>query len=346
MTVGCPQGLAAGQILGQTLVDFAEVEELDFSAMTCDGMIDQLDDLVVADPAVGMEDQREDTPFDHRSINGRLEVLDGLRVADAMKILCIPVAGHQAGDLPAQPPDDVRIGIVLDQVGESTIGRHVLAEPLLAVVVEDQFPRQVGIVGREEHHHGRVDRQEIARGRGSVEDFGKEPRANRAHRVAAGHAKGHRPIAGNRPHRVDTQVECSFGRREIAALQARARMTPCVGFQIQAFLEPLPKPRMVRVDRMRHDTDRRPAVDLFEPVEDRPQERLILLDVPLVVDGQHDYGFDAFFADPLRRDQFGRLSADIIRIRRFVEIGQTVAVGSQCGSIQCQENHKRGKKSV
>ena len=66
-----------------------------------------------------------------------------------------------------------------------------------------------------------------------------------------------------------------------------------VHLQAQPFLQPGLQVRLLRVDLAGHDADGGPAVDLLEPLQDRPQERLPLLVAAHVVDGQDDDGLDA-----------------------------------------------------
>ena len=98
-----------------------------------------------------------------------------------------------------------------------------------------------------------------------------------------------------------------------------------VTFDAQPFPEPALQLRIIRLDVTRHDADRGAAVDLLEPIQDRPQVLFVLRRISHVVDRQHDDGFDAFFADPLRRDELREILVRIPRIA-FVEIRQTVAV--------------------
>ena len=83
-------------------------------------------------------------------------------------------------------------------------------------------------------------------------------------------------------------------------------MVERVDLDAQPFLEPGLQLRVVRVDPAGHDADRGAAVDLLQPVEDRPQVRLVLGSWSAhVVDRQDDDRLDALLADPLRRDQLG-----------------------------------------
>ncbi len=165
------QRLAREQVLVQPLLRLAEVEELDLLAVLLHGVIDQLDDLLGLDPAVRVEDEVEDPLLEHDQVERRLHVFERLGVVRLVDVLRFPVAGDDAGELPAEVADDVRIGIVLDRVHERR-EREVLAEPLAAVGVEDEVARQAGVVGREEGEDRGVDRQEMARRAGLVEDLG------------------------------------------------------------------------------------------------------------------------------------------------------------------------------
>ena len=133
--------MAAQKILVKPLFDFTEVQELDSLAVLLVGIIDQFDDLIVTDPAVWMKTQREQALLDNGRVDGRFEVADGVRVAFSVQVLRIPVAGHQAGDLPATPADHIGIGVVLNVVRHRAIGRNVLAELLSTVLIDTSNSR-------------------------------------------------------------------------------------------------------------------------------------------------------------------------------------------------------------
>jgi hypothetical protein len=110
----------------------------------------------------------------------------------------------------------------------------------------------------------------------------------------------------------------------------------------QAFLEPRLQLRVLRIDAARHDRHRGTAVDLLEPVEDRPQEGLILGAVAHVVDSQRDHALDPLLADPLGSDQLGKIAVRIIRVQRPVEIREPIAIGSVSSDRQ-KEYSQRGE---
>ncbi len=56
--------MSAEQVLFQPRLDFGEREELDSFAVLDHDVVDQFDQLIVADPLVGMETERCDAAFD------------------------------------------------------------------------------------------------------------------------------------------------------------------------------------------------------------------------------------------------------------------------------------------
>ena len=82
-----------------------------------------------------MEDEVEDALLEHDQVERGLHVLERLRVVRLLNVLAFPVAGNDAGKLPAEVADDVGIRIILDRVHERR-ERQILAEPLAAVGVE------------------------------------------------------------------------------------------------------------------------------------------------------------------------------------------------------------------
>lgn len=169
LPVGRPKRVSAEQVRRQAVVDLAEIEELDLPSVLADGVVDQLDHLVVADPAAGMVHQGENPPLDHGGVDGRFHVGHGVRVVGALQVVPLPVVRHRAGDLPAEPGDDVGVRVVFHVIEEIAVARNVLIEPLPPRRVHHDFSRQGGVVGCEEHEHRRIDRQEIALRRGPVE---------------------------------------------------------------------------------------------------------------------------------------------------------------------------------
>ena len=88
----------------------------------------------------------ENALFPDDGVEGRLPIADRGRVIRLVEVLGQPIAGHDTGELPAQPADHVRVRIILDRVDKRSIGRQVLAEPVLAVRVEHQLARQFGVI--------------------------------------------------------------------------------------------------------------------------------------------------------------------------------------------------------
>ena len=112
-----------------------------------------------------------------------------------------------------------------------------------------------------------------------------------------------------------------------------------VAFEAQSLLQPRLKLRIVGLDRVGHDADRRAAVDLLESLQDRPQIRLVLGRVAHVVDGQHDHALDAFRTNPLRRDELREILVRIPDLVR-VEIRQPVAIARQREDIDRQNREE------
>ena len=108
------QRLFAGQILVQPFHRLLERQEFHLLAVGAFGVVDELDDLVIAEPAVRMEDRGEDTLRAHDGVQGELPVGDGGGVGGAVGVEGFPVARDHRGEFPAGAVDDVGIGIVLD----------------------------------------------------------------------------------------------------------------------------------------------------------------------------------------------------------------------------------------
>src|SRR5262249_46579068 len=122
---------ATQQVLVQALLRFAEGEEFHLLAVLRRRVVDEFDDLLVAYPAVRMKDQAKHAALEDGGIESGLPVTDGARVVRLVPVLGHPVARHDAGELPAQSAEDIRIRIVLDGVDERAIARQILAEALL-----------------------------------------------------------------------------------------------------------------------------------------------------------------------------------------------------------------------
>ena len=110
-------------------------------------MMDQLDDLIVPDPGAGMERQHVGTAFGNRCLDRRLHVADRCRVVGSLQIVALPIVGNRGRDLPTQPADHVRVGIVFDVVYKTAVARHVFVEPVPAVLFEDHVAGQSASAG-------------------------------------------------------------------------------------------------------------------------------------------------------------------------------------------------------
>ena len=64
----------------------------------------------------------------------------------------------------------------------------------------------------------------------------------------------------------------------------------------------------------------------FQAIENGAKELLIANRIAHVVDGKDDDGFDAFFADPLWRDEPGEIAVRVVGVD-LIEIGEPVAAG-------------------
>ena len=78
-------------------MNFAKVEEPDLPGVLCRGMIDQVDQLVVADPAVGMEAQGVDAALDGHGVDGRFHVANRARTGRFGEVLAIVVLHRKTG---------------------------------------------------------------------------------------------------------------------------------------------------------------------------------------------------------------------------------------------------------
>ena len=136
-----------------------------------------------------------------------------------------------------------------------------------------------------------------------------------------------------------------LGLRRVVPLEARAGMIVGVGFQAHALGQPLLRQRVVGVDVLGHQAQRRTAVDPLEPLENRADELFVLLRLHQVVDGKNNGRLDARFADPLGSGEPGGRQVRIIRIAGLIEICQAVAVGSRDGRPQ-GEHHDRKRKQT
>src|SRR6266404_4028918 len=94
---------------------------------------------------------------------------------------------------------------------------------------------------------------------------------------------------------------------------------------------------MRRVNGNGHNADRRPPINLLEPIQNWPQELLPSLWTIHVVDGQNDHRFGIRFPDPLRGDQFREVPPGIEGIT-FIEVNETVGIRYLCCYLTRYQN--------
>jgi len=135
------QRVSPEKIVGQSPVHLAKVEELDPARTIANCVVDELDNLIVANPSSGVKREGVDSLFDHGGVDGRFHVADGGGVVWTELVLALPIVGNGRGNLPTEPIDNVGIGIVFHIVDEVAVVGNVLVEPLPAVVLEDQAAR-------------------------------------------------------------------------------------------------------------------------------------------------------------------------------------------------------------
>ena len=114
-----------------------------------------------------------------------------------------------------------------------------------------------------------------------------------------------------------------------------------VDLQAESLIQPLLQMRMLGIDIAGHDADRRSAIDLLEPIQNRPQKSFPLFVAAHVVDRQNDDGLDPILAHPLRGDQLREIAVNIIWIARFIEVGKPIARGSGCFGILDRQQERQ-----
>lgn len=98
ISAGFPQRSSQQQIFVQPRHRFFERQEFHLLAVGAFGVVDALDDLVVAEPPVRMEDRGEDALCAHDGIESELPVGDGGGVGGAVGVEGFPVARDQRGN--------------------------------------------------------------------------------------------------------------------------------------------------------------------------------------------------------------------------------------------------------
>ena len=329
------------EVLGHAIVGFPEIEELDLRAVLGNGMVDQFDQLRVLTPTGWMEDEAHHALLDNRDVQGGFPVGEQSGVAVPLEVLALPVTGRQAREFPARAIDHVGVGVIADRVDEVVVRPvgvmgDVLQEPLAAIGFLDEFPGNVGVVGREDVENRGVDLQVIAGRCVAIEDLAEETRADGVERIAARHVESDGTVPGDPSEEVDTPVVGGLGPREVAGGQERAGVIDGVDFDRESFTKPTLQLWMIGADRVGHDADRCPAVYLFQPLQHRPQEGLVQAGVSHVVNGQDHDRLDTLLTDPLGCDQLGRVESHVVE-GVPVEVSQLVALGGHTGSVSQQQ---------
>ena len=310
---------AAQKMSCHAVVGFAEVEKLDLLAVLGNGVVDQFDQLGVLTPTGWMEDQAHHALLDDRDVQGGFPVGEKPGVAVSLEVLALPVTGGQAGEFPARAIDHIGVGVVADRVDEVVVRAigvvgEVLQEPFTAIGFLDEFAGNVRVVGSEDVEDRGVDFQVIAGRCGAIEDLAEETWADRVERVAARHAKSHGTVSGDPAEEVDTPVVGGLGTRKVAGGQKRAGVIDGVNFDREPLAKPALQLGMIGADRVGHDADRCPAVDLLQALQHGPQECLVTPRIPHVVDAQDHDRFDTGLSNPLGGCQLGGVQSHVVRV--------------------------------
>ena len=133
------QRLPCEQILVEAFETLLERQEEHLLTVASDGVIDELDDLIVVAPAVRVEDEVVRPLLQDHRVEGRLEIRERSGAPRLVEVLRRPIARRDTRKLPAQSSDHERVGVVLDRVDER-FERDVLADLLAAVFIDDQVP--------------------------------------------------------------------------------------------------------------------------------------------------------------------------------------------------------------
>ena len=125
---------------------------------------------------------------------------------------------------------------------------------------------------RRTRENGRIDGQPAPLGARSVEDLGKKARTGRIDRIAARHAERDRVITRNVRQEIHAIVIVARGLIKRQLAEERAWVRQRVAFDGDPVLQPRRDLPIIRHHRVRHDADRRTAVDLPEPLDDWTEE--------------------------------------------------------------------------
>ena len=194
---GAPDWLVDKQVLVDAIHAVFEGQKLDSLSVRLLGIVDQVNDLIVPNPSVGMEDEVEHPFFYHGSIEGGFHVGHGYRIVGLVQVLSLPVAGNHARELPAPFPNDVRVRVVFDCVDERG-KRNVLVHLGVAITVDHQVPRQFGVPIGKNIEDTTVSLQVISCGGSAVENLTPQSRTGGVAGIAARRSKCDWTIAANR----------------------------------------------------------------------------------------------------------------------------------------------------
>ena len=263
-------------------------------------MVNDFDNLVVANPAVGVEYKVVDSLL----LNGRVEcdfhVPNRLGIIRSLDVLGGPVAWHDTRKFPAGASDQVRVGIIINCVNER-FERNVMTKSVFAIGSRYPILGQRAVVGSDHVEDRAVKRQEVSLGGGLVEDFSPKAGTGCVQGIAARHSESDRPVSRDLGEQVNTLVVGPLGLGQVAVLQAGTRMVNGMDINAEPFLEPFCQQRVVGIYTVSHDAYRGPSVNLLEPLQDGTQVGFVTPRIPHVINGQHNDCLDAGFADPLGR---------------------------------------------
>ena len=116
-----------------------------------------------------------------------------------------------------------------------------------------------------------------------------------------------------------------------------------VDFKGQPLLDPFLQMRILRLERIAKDADRRAAIDLFQAIQDRAEDGFIFGRRPHIIDGEDDNRFHTWLTHPLRRSEPRKRAADVKWIVRF-EMEESVAFG-EFSRVHSRGQESRGQKN-
>ena len=269
------QWIPLQQILLQPLRALFEIQKLHLLAVRLLRVVDEGDELLGAAPAVGVEDEVHHALFAHGDVEGAFPILEQLRILAADEILCLPIAGHGAGEFPAQAVDHIRIRIILNRAHVRThrahplamfgrgFARKILGEALGTVLVQHPLARERFVLGGGYIKHRRIDFQKSAVRAGLVKNLRKEARAQTVHRIATWHPISNRFVPLNLAEQIHPAVNDIRRLLKIPLLQKRTRMRKRVDLDGHSLGEPRLHLLVIRRNAARHNTHRRAPIDFF-----------------------------------------------------------------------------------